>query len=343
MKAANSGYYCLMNRIIHFIIVSLLSAPAFAQLNDPLYAKLIETNDSKEAKPLIAELEKKYPDNGYVLMQKGYCELMLEDDVNASLITLSKAVQLLPGNDELLTTRAVAFFRKGLTNRAIADQEKAIELSPEKVVYYIKLGNYQFSKEKYELALATFLRGIQVNPATAEIYGDAFATYSVLKRFGEAEQLFYKGLEQKGIDTGFLRCYYGKLLMNFQRFDQAAQQFELAHQVEEPHMYAEDYNNAGVANYKAGNLDKAIFYSDIALKKRPYDVGYLLNRGSFAIEKKDWEMLISLSKRALEEDENNAIANMMMSIGLKWGRNDLEKSAAYEKRAHELEKSQQQK
>lgn len=308
-----------------------------AQLNDPNYKTLVNTNTVAEANRLIRELEKKYPDNGYVMMQKGYVQLMLENDVNSALITLSKAAALLPGNDELLTTRGTAFFRKGLLEKAIADQEKAISIQPKKGQYYSKLGNYQFSQGNFETALATFLKGLVVNPSHSDLYWDAFATYYKLNRYDDALELFSKGLTDPSIDQHFLRCNWGKLLINFKKYDLATRQFDLVYSSKEPHMYAEDYHNASIAHYKNGNLERAIFYIDIAITKDPFNTTYLTNRASYAMDAKDWVTVITMAERALAEDEDHVLANMYMAIGLKWGRNDLVKSAAYERKAKELD------
>jgi len=324
-----------------FFLVYIFS-PVFtiAQLQDPDYINLVTSDKSDDANKLIAILEKKYPNNGYVLMQKGYVQLMLENDVNNALITLSKAVVLLPDNDELLTTRGTAFFRKGLVDKAIPDQEKAISINPKKAMYYSKLGNYQFSQGNYETALATFLKGISVNPSTADIYWDAFATYYKLDRYDDALELFSKGLTDPQIDQHFLRCHWGKLLINFKKFNLATRQYELVFTSKEPHMFAEDYHNASVAHYKNGNPERANFFIDIAIKKEPYNTTYLTNRASYAMDAKDWATVIIMAERALAEDENHVLANMYMALGLKWGRNDLEKSAAYERKAKELDAKQ---
>lgn len=321
----------------------LFSLHTHAQQKDPDYIKLTEidyqTGDIDEAMRLLKVLEQKYPDNPYVLTERGGWQLYGDGDVNAALISLSKAVRLLPKDDNLLTLRGIAFYRKGFIEKAIADQEAAIAINPKPVMFYIKLGNYQYALKQYDLALATFLKAVEVKPAAAEAYGDAFAAYAALNKSDEPARLFEKGLTQPGMDIGFLRCYYGDYLMRMKRFGESAVQYQLAYDMPEPHLYAKDYHNAGLVYYKIGNLQKAIFFLDIALKKNPENVGFLINRANMAMDAKDWDALIALSARALAIEETSALANMLMSIGLKWGPKDLERSAKYERRANELDKT----
>ncbi|HKG08807.1 MAG TPA: hypothetical protein VKB19_20220, partial [Pedobacter sp.] len=177
-----------------------------AQLKDPDYIKLTgidyQTGDIDEAMRLLPLLEKKYPDNPHVLTERGGWQLYGEGDVNAALISLSKAVRLLPEDDNLLTLRGIAFFRKGLIEKAIADQEAAIAINPKPVMFYIKLGNYQYALKQFGQALATFLKAVEVKPGAAEAYGDAFAAYAALNKSEEPAKLFESGLKQRGMDIG---------------------------------------------------------------------------------------------------------------------------------------------
>lgn len=314
-----------------------------AQQKDPDYLKLTaidyQTGDIDEAMRLLKVLEQKYPDNPYILTERGGWQLYGDGDVNAALISLSKAVKLLPKDDNLLTLRGIAFYRKGLTEKAIEDQQAAIAINPSPLQFYIKLGGYQYALKQYELALETFLKAVNRKPAAAEPYGEAFAAYAALNKTEEPAKLFEKGLAQPGMDIGFLRCHYGDYLMRMQRFAESAAQYQLAYDMPEPHLYAKDYHQAALSYYKTRNLQKAIFFLDIALKKSPQNVDFLNNRTSMAMDAKDWNQVIALSARALAVQETNALANMYMAIGLKWGPKDLEKSAAYERRANELDKN----
>lgn len=326
-----------------FIGIILLNLPTLAQQKDPEYIKLIgidyERGDMDEAMHLLGILEQRYPNNPYILTERGAWQLYGEDNVNAALISLSEAVRMLPEDDNLLTLRGIAFSRKGFIEKAIADQEAAIAINPKPVMFYIKLGGYQYALQQYELALAAFLKAVAVNPGAAEAYGDAFAAYAALDKSDEPAKLFEKGLIQPGMDIGFLRCYYGDYLMRMERFAESAAQYQTAYDMPEPHLYAKDYHNAGLAYYKTGNLQKGIFFLDIALKKSPEDVIFLVNRANMAMDAQDWNSLISLSARALAIEETNALANMLMAIGMKWGPKDLEKSAKYERRANELDEN----
>lgn len=331
------------NRFVTAVLMaglSLIGIDAYAQTEDPDYIQLTqiayENGDMEKAYQLLGVLEQKYPDNAYIQTERGGWQLYREGDINAALATLSKAVKTLPDDANLLTLRGVAFYRKGLVEKAIEDQEAAIAISPEPIMFYINLGNYYYALEQYGQALAVFLKGVELQPAEAETYSHAFAAYAKLNNAAAAKRLFDSGLSQAGIDIGFLRCYYGNFLMRIQQFDEAAQQYQAAYDMPEPHMYAEDYHNAAISYMKIGQLDTAIGFIDIAIFYDPHEVVYLTNKADMAMNKEDWDTVIESAAKAIELDDQNALAHMYMAIGLKWGPQDLEKSAWYEAKAKEL-------
>lgn len=312
-----------------------------AQEKDPDYVKLLKIDylkgDINEANRLLQILEKKYPNNGYVLAEKGGWQMYGDEDINAALVTLSQAMTLLPKNDNILTLRGIAFYRKGLIEKAVEDQKAALAINPAPIQYYIKLGGYYYALGDYNSALSVFLKGVDTHPSEAEIYGEAFAAYAKLNDLSGAKQLFGKGILQKNMDTGFLRCYFGNFYMKIQKYKEASEQYQLAYDVPEPHMYADDYNSAGISFMKIGQLDKSLFFLSLACAKDPSKPEYFTNKADVAMNLKDYETVISSATKAIEADENNALAHMYMAIGYKWGRNDSAKAVWYENRAKQLD------
>lgn len=329
--------------IAFFAFLFLGNQQVFAQLEDPEYIQLTQisyqSGDEKEAYRLLGSLEKKYPDNGYILSEKGGWQLYFENDINLALITLSKSLKLIPANDVALTLRGIAFDRKGLTEKAIQDQKDAIAINPEPIMYYIYLGRYHYVLAQYNEALTSFLKALKMDSTAIEIYQDVFATYAKLHQAFDAQQLFEKGLKVEGIDIGMLRCSYGNFLMRIQKFEAASQQYQMAYDMPEPHLYAEDYHDAAISYFKINQLQKALFFIDIAIKNDPQEVIYLTNKADIAMNLKDWNLVMATSKKAIDLDPKSALAHMYMSIGLKSGPGKMEESKRYEDKANELDQT----
>lgn len=312
-----------------------------AQQKDPDYIKLTKisytTGDIDEAYRLLTILEKKYPENPFVLAERGGWQMYGDNDVNAALVTLSKAIRLLPDDANILTLRGIAFYSKGLVEKAVEDQKAALQINPEPIQFYIKLGGYHYALGDYDAALSVFLKGVEKHPSQAEIYKEAFAAYAKLNNVDSAKDLFDRGITEKNIDTGFLHCYYGNFFMRMQMYKEASEQYQLAYNVPEPHMYADDYNSAAISFMKIGNLNKALSFISIACEKDPLKPEYFTNKADIAMNLKDYETVISSAAKAIAVDENNALAHMYMAIGYKWGRNDAAKAEWYENRASALD------
>ena len=321
---------------------TLLSFGTFSsQQKDTDYIKLTKisytSGDINEAYRLLAILEIKYPENGYILAERGGWQMYGDNDVNAALVTLSKAIKLLPNDDNILTLRAIAFYRKGLVEKAVEDQKAALLINPEPIQFYIKLGGYHYALGDYDAALSVFLKGVEKHPSQAEMYKEAFAAYAKLNNVYGAKDLFNRGILVKNMDTGFLRCYFGNFHMRLQMYKEASEQYQLAYDVAEPHMYAEDYSNAAISFMKIGNLNKALSLISIACEKDPSKPEYFTNKADIAMNLKDYETVISSATKAIAADENNALAHMYMAIGYKWGRNDAVKAEWYENKANALD------
>lgn len=321
---------------------TLFSIETFkAQQKDSDYIKLTKisytTGDINEAYRLLAILEKKYPENGYILAERGGWQMYGDDDVNGALVTLSRAIKLLPNDGNILTLRGIAFYRKGLVEKAVEDQKAALLINPEPIQFYIKLGGYHYALGDYDAALSVFLKGVEKHPSQAEMYKEAFAAYAKLNNVYGATDLFNRGILVKNMDTGFLRCHFGNFYMRMQMYKEASEQYQLAYDVPEPHMYADDYNSAAISFMKIGNLNKALSFINIACEKDPSKPEYFTNKADIAMNLKDYETVISSATKAIAADENNALAHMYMAIGYKWGRNDTAKAEWYENKANALD------
>lgn len=311
-----------------------------AQLKDPIYLKLTSINyyngESKEANRILAVLDKKYPDNTHILAEKGAWKYFGDDNVNEALSLLSKAIQLSPKNDRAYYLRGIMFYKKGLLEKAIEDETKAMEINPDPINYYIELGGYHYMNKNYEVALSVFLKGLDRHPAEVEMYIEVFAAYAALNKTAETTQLFNIGLAKEGMDKVALRSSYANFFMRISDFKNSAAQYQILSDESESQMTADDLNSAAISFIKLKNYQKALSFIDKAIAKKE-DTYYYTNRADIAFQLYNYELSVSSATKAIELNPNNPLPYMYLAAAYKWGYKDLEKSAFYEKKAHEID------
>ena len=97
--------------------------------------------------------------------------------------------------------------------------------------------------------------------------------------------------------------------------------------------------NYAVANYKLGELDKAIRLLEASHKKSPCGMIYQA-LGFLYIESGDFETALAYNEEALEYDDEDPV--VLDNLGQVWFRmkNDREKARGYFEKAHELKDTQ---
>lgn len=135
----------------------------------------------------------------------------------------SKYISLKPTNSEYLSDgysgRADSYRKKGNTQSAFADYNKAISIAPLYANGYIGRGNAYVEQNNYVLALADFNKAVQVGPDNAESYYGRARVYEHQKKWNAAIADFDKYLSMKTEDDAYLSdgyyargfCYFSKL------------------------------------------------------------------------------------------------------------------------------------
>lgn len=81
----------------------------------------------------------------------------------------TQAIKLDPSNHALYSNRAAAFLHLVKLNKALADAEMTIKLSPQWEKGYFRKGCILEAMEKYDDALSAFQTALQYNPQSAEV------------------------------------------------------------------------------------------------------------------------------------------------------------------------------
>ena len=316
---------------------------AHAQITGAELDKLWQANtgNSKEtALAMLLSFEKKYPADEKVMLNRGWYEYNFEGNMNEALRAFSSAIKKDSKFVKAYLFRAKVFEKKGVYEKAIEDLSTAITLNKtinNAEVYQQRAGFY-FQIKDYKNAVADFLKTIELNPKSSMIYNDLSRSYAALGNAKEAEAILYNNLTTSVDQPGVLYIFYGEFLVGAKRYSEAINQYKKGFTVAKD-VYAEDFNTAATAAYKLKDLNQAAIWFNTAIHLDGKNINYLLNRASVGIDEKNWEQVKAYAEKALQLNSNNALANMMMAVGLKNSGNATQ-AQIFEDKAKQLEKEQ---
>jgi len=108
---------------------------------------------------------------------------------------------------------------------AVEQYQKAIELKPDFVEAYNRLGNLLVRLNRYEEAEKAYTRAIEIAPKQAHLYNNLGFCYSLQRRWDEAEKMFTQAVT---LNPTFARAHVNlaMVLAQQERFDEAFNHFE---------------------------------------------------------------------------------------------------------------------
>ncbi len=329
----------LMKKIILLILAS--TSLSFAQLSASDFDKQMKLSLGDDLKMSLSNLEileKKFPTDAKVMFLRGFYQLR-DGDKNGAMMNLSKAIKSDPKFALSFGGRAQLFAMKGMLDKAIIDISEAIKLEPKNIDFLTKRSGYLYDNKQYLEGLADCKTLIQLNPTNIIGYYDA-ANFSQLANLASSsESYFAKAYTVKGMQKYAVDFFYAKYLLKHNQFVEAKPLIELALAVGEKNFEADDLNLAGIIFYKNKDLDKAeqLLLKSISLNSDKAEV--FNNLASVYMDQEKWQKVAETASLALKADENNAMANMYMAIGMKKTGNE-EMSKFYQEKAKKLEAEQ---
>lgn len=328
-----------------------LKAQPYKEPVSPAYSKLLKAyeqsfvthnlDDFKNALPLA---EKAHPGHPYVIYFRAWLNHATGEDMVAALRGYSEAIRLMPELSDPYPMRASLFSEKGLYDKAIADMDKAIAIEGKSASadWYSDRAEYKLRAGNAKAAFDDFALAINKSPSTPRFYTGLVNTAFEQKNTEAAVAIFTSTLQGPLKNNGDILMAYGNLLMRMQKMNEAdvVMQKSFADPNFKPD--GKDYNSAGIVAYRLKDYPRATLLFDKAIALSPNDVGFLCNRASLAIDLKAWDDVYTYANRAITANPNNALANGMMAVGVKFtGRGEALSNEYYEK-AKKLEALQNQ-
>lgn len=291
-----------------FIILLLAGCTLFSSdlgFSRELYDDYYDKGEYKEALAYVNERIEKYPEDPYLLSEKGFILLEL-DEYEEALDVINKAAEYEEDMGTILNNKAVALNGLGRYEEAVDNAKKAIEIEPNEPEQYGNMGNSLFYLERYQEALTYYDLALDIEPrldfalygkGSAHYYLDeyeesieAFESYLTLDPF-DLDTLWYfvniyeeledyeKSIEyldllmENGEEDIFSTLdYKGYLLTLMEQFDDAIEVYE--NLIEQYPDDAYSYYGKGVALINAGEIDEAwIIYLKPFISTLPLPTG----------------------------------------------------------------------
>ena len=190
-----------------------------------LYDDYYEKEEFTEALNYINERIEKYPEDPYLLSEKGYILLEL-DEFQEALKILDKALEYEEDMGTIYNNRAVALNGLGRYEEAIDNTKKAIELEPEEPEQYANMGNALFYLERYEEALTYYDLALDIDPQLDfALYGKGSAHY-YLNEYEESIEAFESYLTYDPFDLDTL-WYFTNIYEELEEYEKAIEYLDL--------------------------------------------------------------------------------------------------------------------
>ena len=207
-------------------------------------------------------------------------------EYDRAIADFNEAITLSPDDAGTYYNRGIAYGEKGEYNLAIADYDKAIKLKPDYAAAYGNRGIAYARKMDSDRAIANYDEVIELKPDDARAYNSRGNAYSDKGEYDKAIADFNKAIELKP-DYAAAYNNRGTAYIYKREYDKAIEDFNRA--IELKPDYADAYNNRGATYSRKGEYDRAIADYTQAIKLDPDFTGAYHNRGIVHIYLEQWE------------------------------------------------------
>lgn len=267
----------------------------------------------KEALAVIQSGLKIAPEHGRLYGLRGYIHFNEERPTKA-VADFNKAIQFAPNDNgdkaELYVKRGRAWSSLKEWDKAFADFETALKLSPEDPVIYSNRGAVRGAKGDYQEALADLAYAERLNPDIPQVYLNRGMIYGLMNRHEEAVRWYSHSLS---LDGGNFEAYYNRATSyhRLKMFAKAKPDYDQAAKLNSQNpsvLFNRGSNSLALKEWKDAidNYSRAIAI-DSKFVKAYYNRGVAWQRqGQFELARKDYEKAIELDPTYINAYFNRA-------------------------------------
>ncbi|GAA4350045.1 hypothetical protein GCM10023185_07350 [Hymenobacter saemangeumensis] len=229
------------------------------------------------AEPALADLaaaEKALPTRDDLPFKRSLVLSQLQGDYTGALQAISQAIRLKPIGT-YYCFRGQYFLEKGLADRALADEEKAIELRKDYDEAYLHKGHALFTLQRYAEALTAYEKAYQLRPAL----DDALISQGVVleRHLGQPEKALAIYRQAQKEFSGLVRPFTQEAGYWLSRQDWSQAQAAARKATAMAPRNAEAHNFLGLAAYKLKDYSTAEAGFRQAWQLNAYNASYCAN------------------------------------------------------------------
>ena len=217
----------------------------------------------------------------------------------------NKALQLNPAYPVAYGNRGIAYEAKGEHDRAIADFDKAVALKPDFALAYMNRGIALEAKGEHDRAIGDHTKAIQLQPALADAYANRGLAYEAKGEDDHAIADFSKAIE---IRPDFGGAYVNRGAVYGTKGDHDRAIADLTRAIALNPTYAEAYIDRGRDYEVKGDHDRAVADLNKAIELNPTHAEAYVNRAAAYDGQGDHKRALDDLNKAIELNPTSAIA-----------------------------------
>jgi tetratricopeptide (TPR) repeat protein len=255
--------------------------------------------------------------------------------VDKELVAINAELNINPENLEAKEAKAILLNKKAkiLANRgkfddAIKALNHAIEANPHQAVFYINKASYLNKHEKYSEAIESAAKAMEIEPSNESvaellsmILNNQYTEDIEKNNLNEALKKINKALELKPDNKTYL---YNKAVVLYklshlsEAIDAVNRTLEMDSYFHNAKLLKSSILNSLSLELSDQNEDKeALVKVDEALRLKPNDLGFMINKGSFFIKLHMFDDCLKLVEQILKMDPTNKQAKKLRDITIR--------------------------
>jgi len=248
--------------------------------------------------------------------------------INAELNKNPENLEAREAKSILLNNKAKILANRGKFDDAIKALNHAIEANPHQAVLYINKASYLNKHEKYSEAIESAAKALELEPSNesvAELFSmilnNQYTEDIEKNNLNEALKKINKALELKPDNMTYL---YNKAVVLYklshlsEAIDAVNRTLEMDSYFHNAKLLKSSILNSLSLELSDHNEDKeALAKIDEALRFKPNDLGFMINKGSFLIKLHMYDDCLKLVEQLLKLDPTNKQAKKLREIAIR--------------------------